>query len=317
MQHTTQAASAQATSVQSAQPHGKPKKVSQFSKRKVDKAYYWMTVPAALLVVAFLYWPFIQGAAYSFTNSQGYGEYKWIGFKNYGAMFSDSRVINAYLFTIVVAILITVGTNLLALLLSVLLNGKIAFKNGFRAIFFIPFTLAMLVIGYVFKYLFMVPIPTLGQALHISWLSISMLTNPQLAWFPIVFLSIWQGVAYTTLIYLAGLQTIDAELYEAASIDGVNTWQRFWKITFPLIGPFVTINMVLSLKNSLGIFDQIVALTGGGPDSKTESVSYLIFTNGLGNGEYSYQMANAVIFFIVLAVLAFVQLHFFGSEEKV
>jgi raffinose/stachyose/melibiose transport system permease protein len=295
----------------------KPKKISKFSKRKVDKAYYWMTVPAALLVVAFLYWPFIQGAAYSFTNSQGYGEFKWIGFKNYGAMFSDSRVRNAYLFTIIIALIITIGTNLLALLISVMLNGKIAFKNGFRAVFFIPFTLAMLVIGYVFKYLFMVPIPALGQSLHISWLSTSMLTNPQLAWFPIAFLSIWQGVAYTTLIYLAGLQTIDAELYEAASIDGVNTWQRFWRITFPLIGPFVTINMVLSLKNSLGIFDQIVALTNGGPDSKTESVSYLIFTNGLGNGEYSYQMANAVVFFIVLAIFAFVQLNFFGSKEKV
>ncbi|MCI1219695.1 MAG: sugar ABC transporter permease [Bifidobacterium sp.] len=296
---------------------GKPRKTSAYSKRKVDKAYYWMTIPAALLVVVFLYWPFIQGAAYSFTNSQGYGVFKWIGFKNYGAMISDSRVRNAYLFTIVVAILITVGTNMLALLISVMLNGKIAFRNGFRAIFFIPFTLAMLVIGYVFKYLFMVPIPALGQALHIPWLSTSMLTNPQLAWFPIVFLSIWQGVAYTTLIYLAGLQTIDAELYEAAAIDGVNTWQRFWRITFPLIGPFVTINMVLSLKNSLGIFDQIVALTNGGPDSKTESVSYLIFTNGLGNGEYSYQMANAVIFFIVLAVFAFIQLNFFGSKEKV
>jgi raffinose/stachyose/melibiose transport system permease protein len=295
----------------------KPRKISTFSKRKVDKAYYWMTIPAALLVVAFLYWPFIQGAAYSFTNSQGYGDFKWIGFKNYGAMISDSRVRNAYLFTIVVAVLITVGTNMLALLISVMLNGKIAFRNGFRAIFFIPFTLAMLVIGYVFKYLFMIPIPALGQALHIPWLSTSMLTNPQLAWFPIVFLSIWQGVAYTTLIYLAGLQTIDAELYEAAAIDGVNTWQRFWRITFPLIGPFVTINMVLSLKNSLGIFDQIVALTNGGPDSKTESVSYLIFTNGLGNGEYSYQMANAVIFFIVLAVFAFIQLNFFGSKEKV
>jgi ABC-type sugar transport system permease subunit len=82
---------------------------------------------------------------------------------------------------------------------------------------------------------------------------------------------------------LAGLQTIDNEIYEAAAIDGVNAWQNFWQITFPLIGPFFTINMVLSLKNSLGAFDQVMALTKGGPDSKTETVSYLIFQNGLGN----------------------------------
>lgn len=168
--------------------------------------------------------------------------------------------------------------------LAVLLNSKIAFKNGFRAIFFIPYTLSVLVIGYVFKYIFMTPLPALGQALHIDWLSTSMISNPDLAWFPIVFLSIPQGVAYSTLLYLAGLQTIDNEIYEAAAIDGVSAWQNFWQITFPLIGLLFTINMVLSLKHLLGAFDQIMALTKGGPDSKTETVSYLIFQNGLGNG---------------------------------
>lgn len=293
------------------------KKVSRYSTRKVDPAFYWMTVPAAILVAIFLYWPFLQGAFYSLTNSQGYGTWDFIGLKNFVAMFSDSRVGNAYIFTIVMAVVITIGQNFLGLFLAVLLNSKIAFKNGFRALFFVPYMLAVLVIGYVFKYIFMVPIPEIGQALGIDWLSTSLLTNPDLAWFPIMFLSIWQGVAYSTLLYLAGLQTIDTEVYEAADIDGVNAWQRFWLITFPLIGPFFTINMVLSLKNSLSMFDQVVALTGGGPDSKTETVSYLIFSNGLGNGEYSYQMANAVTFFIVLAILAFIQLKFFSGKEQI
>ena len=292
-------------------------KVSRYSTRKVDPAFYWMTVPAAILVAIFLYWPFLQGAFYSLTNSQGYGTWDFIGLKNFIAMFSDSRVGNAYIFTIVMAVVITIGQNFLGLFLAVLLNSKIAFKNGFRAIFFVPYTLAVLVIGYVFKYIFMVPIPQIGQALGIDWLSTSLLTNPDLAWFPIMFLSIWQGVAYSTLLYLAGLQTIDTEVYEAADIDGVNAWQKFWLITFPLIGPFFTINMVLSLKNSLSMFDQVIALTGGGPDSKTETVSYLIFQNGLGNGEYAYQMANAVTFFIVLAILAFIQLKFFSGKEQI
>ena len=292
-------------------------KVSRYSTRKVDPAFYWMTVPAAILVAIFLYWPFLQGAFYSLTNSQGYDTWDFIGLKNFIAMFSDSRVGNAYIFTIVMAVVITIGQNFLGLFLAVLLNSKIAFKNGFRALFFVPYMLAVLVIGYVFKYIFMVPIPEIGQALGIDWLSTSLLTNPDLAWFPIAFLSIWQGVAYSTLLYLAGLQTIDTEVYEAADIDGVNAWQRFWLITFPLIGPFFTINMVLSLKNSLSMFDQVVALTGGGPDSKTETVSYLIFSNGLGNGEYSYQMANAVTFFIVLAILAFIQLKFFSGKEQI
>lgn len=292
-------------------------KVSKYSKRKVDPAFYWMTVPAVILVSIFLYWPFLQGAAYSFTNSQGYGDFKFIGLKNYIAMFQDSRVGHAYLFTIFIAILITIGTNFLGMFLAVLLNSKIAFKNGFRAIFFIPYTLSVLVIGYVFKYIFMTPLPAIGQALHIDWLSTSMISNPDLAWFPIVFLSIWQGVAYSTLLYLAGLQTIDAEIYEAAALDGVNAWQNFWKITFPMIGPFFTINLVLSMKNALSTFDQVVALTGGGPNSKTETVTYLIFKGGLTGGEYAYQTANAVLFFIVLAIIAFVQLKFFSGKEEV
>ena len=290
------------------------KRVSAFSHRKVDPAYYWMTVPAMIL---FLYWPFLRGVMYSFTNSKGYGKYKWIGLTNYKAMFQDERIGHAYLFTFFIAIVVTILVNLLSMFIAVLLNSKIAFRNGFRAIYFIPYTLAVLVVGYVFKYIFMMPIPELGKALGIGWLSESMITSESLAWVPIVVLSVWQGVAYTTLIYLAGLQTIDTDIYEAAALDGVNAWQKFWQITFPLIGPFFTINLVLTMKGALGTFDQVVALTGGGPNSATETVTYLIYQGGLTGGEYAYQTANAVMFFIVLAIIAFIQLKFFGSKEKV
>lgn len=293
------------------------KRVSAFSHRKVDPAYYWMTVPAMILFMVFLYWPFLRGVMYSFTNSKGYGKYKWIGLTNYKAMFQDERIGRAYLFTFFIAIVVTILVNLLSMFIAVLLNSKIAFRNGFRAIYFIPYTLAVLVVGYVFKYIFMMPIPELGKALGIGWLSESMITSESLAWVPIVVLSVWQGVAYTTLIYLAGLQTIDTDIYEAAALDGVNAWQKFWQITFPLIGPFFTINLVLTMKGALGTFDQVVALTGGGPNSATETVTYLIYQGGLTGGEYAYQTANAVMFFIVLAIIAFIQLKFFGSKEKV
>ena len=251
MSHATATKTA-APAAKSAAKKPAKKKVSAFSTRKVDPSYYWMAVPAAIIFAFFLYLPFLDGVKYSFTNSQGYGDYKFIGLKNYIALFQDNRVGHAYLFTFFIAILITVLINVIALFLSVMLNSKIAFKNGFRAIFFIPYTLSVLVIGYVFKYIFMNPLPELGKALGIKWLSTSLLTNEQLSWIPIVFLAVWQGIAYSVLIYLAGLQTIDDEIYEAAAIDGVNPWQKFWKITFPLIGPFFTINLVLSMKNALG-----------------------------------------------------------------
>ena len=248
-----------------------PRAAAPGKKLKFDRTYYWMTVPAAIIFAFFLYVPFIQGILYSFTNSQGFGKYKWIGLSNYKALFQDDRVWHAYGFSIFIALVCSILINLIAMFLAVLLNSRIAFKNGFRAIFFIPYTLAVLVIGYVFKYIFMVPLPALGQALHIDWLSTSMITNAQLV----------------------------------------------WQITFPLLGPFVTINAVLSLKNTLGAFDQIVALTAGGPDSATETVSYLIYNNGLTGGEYAYQTADAVIYFILLAIIAFIQLKFFSNREQI
>ena len=158
-----------ATATKTAAKKPAKKKVSAFSTRKVDPAYYWMVVPAAIIFAFFLYLPFLDGIKYSFTNSQGYGDYKFIGLKNYIALFQDNRVGHAYLFTFLIAILITVLINVIALFLSVLLNSKIAFKNGFRAVFFIPYTLSVLVIGYVFKYIFMNPLPELGKALGIGW----------------------------------------------------------------------------------------------------------------------------------------------------
>lgn len=285
--------------------------------RRLDPTYYWMTIPAVILFAFFLYLPFLQGVGYSFTNSQGFGEWKFVAFGNYLALLGDERVWHAYGFTIAIGLLITVLVNVIAVSLALLLNSRIAGRNAFRAIFFIPYTLSVLVIGYVFKYIFMVPLPALGKALGIGWLSESLITSPTLSWIPIVFLAVWQTVAYNTLLYLAGLQTIDAEIYEAAEIDGVGPWSRFWRITLPLLGPFVTINLVLSLKNALGAFDQVVALTGGGPDSRTETVTYLIYKGGLNGGEYAYQTANAVIFFILLALIAFAQLKFFGKREQI
>ena len=281
----------------------KPKKVSKYSKRKVDPAFYWMTIPAMILVCIFLYLPFLQGAMYSFTNSQGYGDYKFIGFKNYIAMFQDARVGHAYLFTIFIAILITLGTNILGMFLAVLLNSKIAFKNGFRAIFFIPYTLSVLVIGYVFKYIFMTPLPALGQALHIDWLSTSMISNPDLAWFPIVFLSIWQGVAYSTLLYLAGLQTIDNEIYEAASIDGVNAWRIFWKIIFPLMGP---INATIAILTALWAWNDFLLplITLTDQSNQTIPLAQYVFqsqfTSNYPMAFASYLMAMAPVLIVYI-----------------
>jgi raffinose/stachyose/melibiose transport system permease protein len=146
-------------------------------------------------------------------------------------------------------------------------------------------------------------------------LSKNILGNPSLAWIGIVVVTVWHACATTIVIYMAGLQTVPEDVVEAANIDGANAWQRFWKITFPLLAPFFTINMVLSLKNFLMIFDQVVALTGGGPGTSTMSISFLIYRNGFTGGQFAYQSANAVIYFIIIALLSVTQLRALRNRE--
>ena len=132
---------------------------------------------------------------------------------------------------------------------------------------------------------------------------------------PIVLLAVWQSCAFAIIIYLSGLPTIPAELYEAASLDGAGAWKQFTAITFPMIGAYFTINMVLSLKGFLQVFDHVVALTNGGPGTATESVTLLIFRGGFSGGEFAYQTANAVIFFIVITLVSLIQFRVMQSRE--
>ncbi|WKL04267.1 sugar ABC transporter permease [Paenibacillus amylolyticus] len=278
--------------------------------------YYWMTVPAVVLFFVFMTLPALQGIYYSFTNYNGFGkEYDFVGFKNYFNLFQDDNVGNAYWFTFKFAIVVTILTNILSLLIALGLNAKIKFRNFFRGIYFLPNILSVLIVGYIFNYLFSNVFPIWGQNLGINALSTNILGSESLAWIGIVIVAVWQSVALNTILYLAGLQTIPTTLYEASNLDGAGKWREFWSITFPLIAPFFTINMVLAMKNSLMVFDQIVALTNGGPGQATQSISHLIYTGGFEGGEYAYQSANSVIYFIVIAVISILQIRFLQRRE--
>jgi raffinose/stachyose/melibiose transport system permease protein len=279
-------------------------------------AFYWMTVPAVLLFFIFLTLPALQGFYYSLTNWNGFGhQYSFVGFKNYVNLFQDDNVGNAYWFTFKFAIVVTIAINVFSLLIALGLNAKIRFRNFFRGIYFLPNILSVLIVGYIFNYLFSNVFTIWGQNLGIASLSTNILGSQQLAWVGVVIVAVWQGIAFNTILYLAGLQTIPTSLYEASNLDGASKWREFWSITFPLIAPFFTINMVLAMKNSLMVFDQIVALTNGGPGRATQSISHLIYTGGFKGGEFAYQSANSVIYFIVIAIISIVQLRFLQRRE--
>ncbi|MCM3116007.1 sugar ABC transporter permease [Neobacillus sp. MER 74] len=278
--------------------------------------FYLMTVPALLLFAIFHTYPALQGIYYSFTNWDGLSfTYDFVGIKNYLNLFKDLNILNSYLFTFKFAIISTILVNVLSLLIAIGLNAKIKGKNFFRATYFLPNVLGVLIVGFIFNFIFSNVIPNLGDKLDIGFLSINILGSEKFAWLGIVIVAVWQACAFNVILYLSGLQTVPSELYEASSLDGANKWQEFWKITFPMIAPFFTINMVLSMKNFLMVFDQIVALTGGGPGRATESISLLIYKGGFQGGEFAYQSANSVIYFIVIVVISVIQIKVLQKRE--
>ena len=274
-----------------------------------DKTFYAILIPILILFVAFNTFPLITGFLYSFTDSKGYGDFNIVGLQNYIDMFGDVRIGNSYLFTFKVAVVSTILTNVISLVLALALNSKIKFKSAFRALYFVPQILGALVVGYVFSYFFTYIVPAItGTG--------SILASPEWAWVAIVVVLVWQSCAQTTIIYITGLQSVPEDVYEAGSLDGATGWNQFRYLTFPLIMPSVTTNMVLVMKNMLMVFDQIVAMTSGGPAQSTESISYLIYNNGLSGGQFGYQCANAVIFFILIAVISILQTRFLNSREE-
>lgn len=274
-----------------------------------NRTFLMILIPVLVLFVAFNTIPLLTGFFYSFTNSKGYGPFEIIGLQNYIDLFQDARVGNSYLFTFKLAVVSTILVNVLSLILAIGLSSKIKFKSALRGLYFVPRILGALVVGYVFTYFFTYIVPAVTG-------TDSILASADWAWIGIVVVLVWQACAQTTIIYITGLSSVPEDVYEAGSLDGATGWDKFRYLTFPLIMPSITTNMVLVMKDMLMVFDQIVAMTGGGPANSTESISYLIYENGLNNSQFGFQCANAVIFFILIAVVSIAQTKFLNSKEE-
>ena len=279
-----------------------------------ERTFLLITIPILALFFCFNTLPLIKGVIYSFTNFRGYGKFDWVGIRNYTDLFTDARVGKSYLFTFKLAIVATIVVNVLSLVLALGLNSKIKFKSALRAMYFVPNILGALVVGYIFNYFFTYILPAVVKMM--GGKGDSILASSKWAWVAIVIVCAWQSVAMNTIIYISGLQTVPEDVYEAGSLDGATGWKKFKNLTFPLILPFFTINMVLCMKNFLMVFDQIMALTKGGPAQSTESISFLIYNNGMAGGQFGFQSANAVVFFVVIVVVSVLQMNFLGNKEE-
>ena len=189
--------------------------MKEVMKNERKRTFLLITIPILALFVCFNTIPLIRGVIYSFTNFKGFGKYNWVGFQNYIDLFTDGRVGKSYWFTFKLAVVSTVVTNVISLILALGLNSKIRAKSFFRGAYFLPNILGALVVGYIFNYFFTYILPAVAQMIGVKGLSTSILSNPSAAWIGIMVVCAWQAIAMNTIIYISGLQTVPEDVYEA------------------------------------------------------------------------------------------------------
>lgn len=276
----------------------------------LNKYWGWtfLIVPIILQAV-FFYFPMVQGAFYSLTNWTGLTyNYKFVGLNNYKLLLIDGKFFQAIIFTIVLTLALIIGEIFIGMVVARALNSKIKGQTFFRAWFFFPAVLSGLTVALIFKQVFNYGLPAIGNALHIEFLQTSLLGTKWGAIFAAVFVLLWQGVAMPIIIFLAGLQSIPTEMTEAARIDGATSKQVFWNIELPYLLPSVSMVFILALKGGLTAFDQVFAMTGGGPNNATTSLGLLVYNYAFKNNQFGYANAIAVILFFLIVVISVIQL---------
>lgn len=276
-----------------------------------------MISPALIFYIIFLVVPLIGGIYYSFTNWDGIqNHFEFIGIKNYITLFKDDYVRRPLINSLVYAIVTMIGLNVLALVFAIGLDRKIRSKNLLRACMFLPALLSPLVVGYIFSFIFSEPVAQFGKFIGNEVLSNNILGNVNYSLWAAIIASIWRMTGWYMVVYLAGLQTIPKDLYEAADVEGIKSWDRFIKITFPLIAQSFTINMILSVERALKEFDLVFSLTNGGPGNSSELIALTIYRESFGNHRTGYGSALGVVLFILIVIISLVQMIWLRKREE-
>ncbi len=277
--------------------------------QKTLKKYFVIFTVPTLIAFAFAFIvPFVMGLYLSMCEFTTVKNAKFVGLKNYITAFgSTQNFLSALLFTASFTLVAILTINLFAFGIALLLTKKIKGTNIFRTVFFMPNLIGGIVLGYTWQQMI--------NAVLLKY-ETTIVTNAKYGFWGLVILMNWQMIGYMMIIYIAGLQNVPTELTEAAKIDGATAWQTLTKVTIPMVMPSITICMFLTLSNSFKLFDQNKALTNGAPMHKTEMLALNIYSTFYDKPGYEgVGQAKAVVFFVIVALIALVQLRFTRSKE--
>jgi raffinose/stachyose/melibiose transport system permease protein len=276
-------------------------------------------LPALVIFTAFVIYPILGSLYYSLTDWDGLTpNLHFVGFANFRQLLSDSTVFIDVRNTLVFAVSVMVVQNGIALLLAVILDGFLRRLTFLRVLFLLPAMFSALAIGYIWSYIYS---PTFGfldtflSKIGLSAWQKDWLGNPHLTLASLIFTNCWEFMGLSMVIFLAGLQAVPAELCEAASIDGTSGWQRFRYITFPLIAPAVTINVVLTMIGSMKTFDLIFVMTNGGPGNASETLALRIYNEAFNLNHFGYATAVGIVMSLFILGLSVLNLRLLRKRE--
>ncbi len=287
-------------------------------KRVSDNLHRFMFLPATVLFFIFFIIPLCQGIGVSLTDWNGFSdEWNFIGLENFIRFFQDERAINAIKTTLVFGLVSPVLLNIFGLLLAIFFDSKtIRGTTLARTAVYMPSIISPLIMGYLWTLILSPQTGVIDEIFQHFGLSFSFdwMGDTQKALWLIIIVNVWQFAGGPMMIYLAGLQSIPADLYEAAKMDGANAFQLFRNVTWPLLYPAARINIFTNIIGSMAVFDIIMSITGGGPGYATESLSIYIYRQSF-NGFAGYATAVAIIMFIIIAIPIAVSMRWMKNKE--
>ncbi len=261
----------------------------------------------AAFLIAFVI-PFVMGLILSFTEFTTVSNAQFVGFENYIRAFSDDNTfLPALWFTVKFAVMSVITVNIIAFSLALMLTRTLPLTKLFRTVFFMPNLIGGIVLGYIWQVI-------INGVLYNFGFSIT--SNPIFGYWGLVVLMNWQMIGYMMIIYIAGIQNIPTDIMEAAKVDGASSFTTLWRITIPSVMPSITICLFLTITNSFKLFDPNLALTAGAPANRTQMVALDIYNTFYSRTGYEgVGQAKAVIFFVIVAVIALAQLSFTRGKE--
>ena len=292
----------------------KQKGGSGIEKRMV-RQYLVLVLSGMIIFTVGLIIPLFLSFRYSLTDWDGMtAEKTFVGLQNYIKLFKDKEFLESWWFTIKFTIGNTIIQNVLALLFAVALDSGIRFQKLYRTAFFVPCLISAIVVGFVWLKMFSNVLPAINDLLGTGF-NFLLFGKAETVLGGLLIANNWQWVGYWMLIYLAGLQSVPAELYEAAKVDGANAIHRFFNVTIPMLAPAITICVVGITTGSLKVYDLLVASTKGGPGRASTSVIYKTYTTAINGRQYGYGSAMTVTLVIALLLVALIQVKGLRKKE--